>query len=110
MVWLATGMTPDSSPLAVLLPMFVCGGRQRPDLSAQLRDRDPQPADPSGGCGRGRGGLQRHPPGGAGRLPQQVLSPFSDAMSEAILLPAGVVLAGFVATPARGVRRSAACG
>ena len=34
----------------------------------------------------------------SGRLPHQVVSSFSDAMSEAILLPAVVVLAGFAAS------------
>jgi hypothetical protein len=36
--------------------------------------------------------------GTSGGLPQKVLAPFSTAMSEAMLLPAVVVLAGFVAT------------
>jgi hypothetical protein len=34
---------------------------------------------------------------GGGNLPQQVMTPFSEAMSQAMLLPAAVLLVGLVA-------------
>jgi hypothetical protein len=119
-------MTPDSSTLSVLLPMFFFGTANAliwaPNTATATRNLPVQQAGAGAGVYNATrqvgavlgsaaiavfmdsrlaaAGLQFSPSegGAASRLPQQVLSPFSDAMSEAMLLPAVVVLAGFVAS------------
>jgi MFS family permease len=126
MVWLSHEMTPDSSTLSVLLPMFFFGTANAliwaPNTATATRNLPVQQAGAGAGVYNATrqvgavlgsaaiavfmdsrlaaAGLQFSPSegGAASRLPQQVLSPFSDAMSEAMLLPAVVVLAGFVAS------------
>jgi EmrB/QacA subfamily drug resistance transporter len=126
MVWLSREMTPDSSTLAVLLPMFVFGVANAliwaPNTATATRNLPVQQAGAGAGVYNATrqvgavlgsaaiavfmdsrlaaAGLHYSPSEGsaAGRLPHQVLSPFSNAMSEAMLLPAVVVLAGFVAS------------
>src|SRR5262245_4452505 len=125
MVWLSAEMTPDSSTLAVVLPMFVFGIANAliwaPNSATATRNLPVQLAGAGAGVYNATrqvgavlgsaaiavfmdsrlaaAGLHFSPSEGsvASRLPQQLLSPFSDAMSTAMLLPAVVVLAGFVA-------------
>jgi EmrB/QacA subfamily drug resistance transporter len=126
MVWLSREMTPDSSTLAVLLPMFLFGIANAliwaPNSATATRNLPVQLAGAGAGVYNATrqvgavlgsaaiavfmdsrlaaAGLHYSPSEGSagGRLPQQVLSSFSDAMSEAMLLPAVVVLAGFAAS------------
>jgi EmrB/QacA subfamily drug resistance transporter len=125
MVWLSREMTPDSSTTAIVLPMFVFGVANAliwaPNTATATRNLPVQQAGAGAGVYNATrqvgavlgsaaiavfmdsrlaaAGLHFSPSegSGAGGLPHQVLSPFSDAMSEAMLLPAVVVLAGFVA-------------
>ncbi|HET6940358.1 MAG TPA: DHA2 family efflux MFS transporter permease subunit [Nocardioides sp.] len=126
MVWLSYEMTPDSSTLALVLPMFVFGAANAliwaPNSATATRNLAVQQAGAGAGVYNATrqvgavlgsaaiavfmdsrlaaAGLHYSPTEGsaAGRLPHQILAPFSDAMSEAMLLPAVVVLAGFVAS------------
>src|SRR4051812_21255146 len=116
MVWLSSEMTPDSSTLAVLLPMFLFGIANAliwaPNSATATRNLPIHQAGAGAGVYNATrqvgavlgsaaiavfmdsrlaaAGLHFSPSegGGSGRLPEAVVSGFSDAMSEAMLLPA----------------------
>jgi predicted MFS family arabinose efflux permease len=125
MVWLSREMSPESSTLAILVPMFFFGIANAliwaPNSATATRNLPVQLAGAGAGVYNATrqvgavlgsaaiavfmdsrlaaSGLHFSPSEGSagGRLPTQVLAPFSDAMSEAMLLPAFVVLAGLLA-------------
>jgi len=124
LVWLSEVMTPDSATWEILLPMALLGignafiwARTSATATRNLPMRQ---------AGAGAGvynatrqvgavlgsaaiavlmdsrlaaqGLQFSPSeAGGGNLPAQVFQPFSDAMSQAMLLPAGALVLGFLA-------------
>ncbi|HET8560786.1 MAG TPA: DHA2 family efflux MFS transporter permease subunit [Marmoricola sp.] len=122
--WLAMVMTPDSATWELLLPMVLLGVGNAfvwsPNSATATRNLPPQRAGAGAGVynatrqvgsvlgsaaiavlmdsrlaahGLQQGGAAA----GGGHLPGQVLAPFSAAMSESMLLPAGVVALGLVA-------------
>ncbi|HEX5086746.1 MAG TPA: DHA2 family efflux MFS transporter permease subunit [Nocardioides sp.] len=126
MVWLSHEMTPDSSTTAVIAPMLFFGIANAliwaPNSATATRNLPLHQAGAGAGVYNATrqvgavlgsaaiavfmdarlaaAGLHFSPSEGGttGGLPQQVLAPFSTAMSEAMLLPAVVVLAGLVAS------------
>ena len=124
-LWTSAEMTPDSSTLAILMPMALLGIASAmiwaPNSATATRNLAVQQAGAGAGVynatrqvGAVLGsaaiavfmdsrlsaqGLHFSPVGGSGvsRLPAQVVGPFSDAMQQALLLPTGVVLVGLVA-------------
>jgi EmrB/QacA subfamily drug resistance transporter len=124
-LWTSFEMTPDSSTLEILLPMALLGIASAmiwaPNSATATRNLPVQQAGAGAGVynatrqvGAVLGaaaiavfmdarlaaqGLQLDPAEGntGGRLPEQVVGPFSDAMQQALLLPTGVVLIGLLA-------------
>ena len=124
-LWTSFEMTPDSSTLAILLPMALLGIASAmiwaPNSATATRNLPVQQAGAGAGVynatrqvGAVLGsaaiavfmdsrlaaeGLRFDPAAGSAgdKLPAQVLGPFSDAMQQALLLPTGVVLVGLVA-------------
>jgi MFS family permease len=124
-LWTSFEMTPDSSTLAVLLPMALLGVASAmiwaPNSATATRNLPVQQAGAGSGVYNATrqvgavlgsaaiavfmdsrlaaAGLHFDPASGSagGRLPAQVLGPFSDAMQQALLLPTGVVLVGLLA-------------
>jgi EmrB/QacA subfamily drug resistance transporter len=123
-LWTSAEMTPDSSTLEVLLPMALLGIASAmiwaPNSATATRNLPVQQAGAGAGVYNATrqvgavlgsasiavfmdsrlaaAGLNFDPAGsGGGRLPEQVVGAFSDAMQQALLLPTGVVLIGLVA-------------
>jgi EmrB/QacA subfamily drug resistance transporter len=124
-LWTSYEMTPDSSTLAILAPMALLGIASAmiwaPNSATATRNLPVQQAGAGSGVYNATrqvgavlgsaaiavfmdsrlaaAGLQFDPASGgaAGKLPAQVLEPFSDAMQQAWLLPTGGVLVGLVA-------------
>ena len=125
MLWLSHEMTPSSEIWQLLLPMTLLGigsaAIWAPNTATATRNLPVELAGAGAGVynatrqvGAVLGsaaiavfmdarlsaqGLHFSPSqgGGTGQLPAQVLAPFSNAMSEAILLPTAIVVAGLVA-------------
>ena len=125
MLWLSHEMTAGSATWQLLLPMTLLGigsaAIWAPNTATATRNLPPESAGAGSGVynatrqvGAVLGsaaiavfmdarlsahGLQfsASEGGGTGKLPSQVLAPFSDAMSEAVLLPAALVLVGLLA-------------
>jgi EmrB/QacA subfamily drug resistance transporter len=123
--WLAEAMTPDTATWQVLLPMVLLGIGNAfvwsPNSATATRNLPPQRAGAGAGVynatrqvGAVLGsaaiavlmdsriaahGLHFQPSeaSGNGRFPAAVLDAFSGAMSDAMLLPAGILLAGLLA-------------
>jgi EmrB/QacA subfamily drug resistance transporter len=124
--WLASVMTPGSATWQLLLPMVLLGIGNAfvwsPNSATATRNLPPHRAGAGAGIynatrqvgsvlgsaaiavlmdsrlaahGLQQGGASA---AGAGHLPAQVLAPFSAAMSESMLLPAGILVLGLVAT------------
>jgi EmrB/QacA subfamily drug resistance transporter len=126
MLWLSHEMTPGSAMWQLLLPMALLGigsaAIWAPNTATATRNLPPALAGAGAGVynatrqvGAVLGSaaiavfmdarLSSHglhfsasAGGSAGRLPDQVLSPFSSSMSEAVLLPAALVAVGLVAS------------
>jgi nitrate/nitrite transporter NarK len=126
MLWLSHEMTPGSEMWQLLLPMALLGigsaAIWAPNTATATRNLPPALAGAGAGVynatrqvGAVLGSaaiavfmdarLSAHglhfsasAGGSTGRLPEQVLSPFSSSMSEAILLPAALVAVGLVAS------------
>jgi EmrB/QacA subfamily drug resistance transporter len=124
-LWTAAEMTPDSSTLAILLPMALLGIASAmiwaPNSATATRNLPVQQAGAGAGVYNATrqvgavlgsaaiavfmdsrlaaAGLHFDPASGSAgsRLPAQVLDPFSDAMQQALLLPTAVALVGLVA-------------
>ena len=124
-LWTSYEMTPDSSTLAILLPMALLGIASAmiwaPNSATATRNLPVQQAGAGAGVYNATrqvgavlgsaaiavfmdsrlaaAGLQFDPAEGSagGKLPAQVIGQFSDAMQQALLLPTGVVLVGLVA-------------
>jgi MFS family permease len=124
-LWTSYEMTPDSSTIAILLPMALLGVASAmiwaPNSATATRNLPVQQAGAGAGVYNATrqvgavlgsaaiavfmdsrlaaSGLQFDPAEGntGGKLPAQVLGQFSDAMQQALLLPTGVVLVGLVA-------------
>ena len=124
-LWTSFEMTPDSSTLAILLPMALLGIASAmiwaPNSATATRNLPVQQAGAGAGVynatrqvGAVLGsaaiavfmdarlaaqGLQLDPAEGntGGKLPAQVIGQFSDAMQQALLLPTAIVLVGLVA-------------
>jgi EmrB/QacA subfamily drug resistance transporter len=139
LVWLTQEMTPDSATWEILLPMALLGIGNAfiwaPTSATATRNLPVQQAGAGAGIynatrqvGAVLGsaaiavlmdsrlsaqGLSFSPSeAGGSHLPAQVFAPFSNAMSEAMMLPAGVLVLGFLAAisferPRHQVRRAA---
>jgi MFS family permease len=124
LLWLSRVMTPDSATWQILLPMALLGignafvwaptsatatrnlPMHRAGAGAGVYNATRQVGAVLGSAAIGvlmdsrlaAQGLSFDPSqAGGGNLPQQVFAPFSDAMSEAMLLPAGVLVLGLLA-------------
>jgi EmrB/QacA subfamily drug resistance transporter len=125
LVWLSSVMTPDSPTWQLLLPMTLLGignaGVWAPNSATATRNLPMHRAGAGAGVynatrqvGAVLGsaaiavlmdarlaaeGLQFNPSkaGGGGGLPDQALAPFSDAMSQAMLLPPAILVLGLLA-------------
>jgi MFS family permease len=124
LIWLAEVMTPDSATWQILLPMALLGIGNAfiwaPTSATATRNLPMRQAGAGAGVynatrqvGAVLGsaaiavlmdsrlaaqGLQFSPSeAGGGNLPAQVFQPFSDAMSQAMLLPAAALVLGFLA-------------
>ncbi len=127
LVWLSREMTPDSATWQILLPMTLLGIGNAfiwaPTSATATRNLAPRRAGAGAGVYNATrqvgavlgsaaiavlmesrlaaGGLNFSPSeAGSGSVPEQALAPFATAMSQAMLLPAAVLLLGLLAAAA----------